>query len=590
MCAASAALLADAGWHCVTLDDPAAVQDTVVASASRQACERDLDLLLVGIGASVTTPAILAEVGKGHSAEVATEVVVALADPLDVLWHHWTNTVANGFVTPLNRTLDDVMCRPETLPDLVPIASLAPLIAAERIRLHTVAMAHLQVPILNHIFRDVLNVCRSMEAAANTQVSQDVYANATIALSDARRLISTVLFRDAGVTDTKARAAAVAEIPDMSISSLARLMAEKSGIARRDVALCLPNELVDGQSALFSKLAGRWTMRDIAESDLSRGQADLSFYDADAGLSVKEVADAANELAGQVHGVVLDADQSSRPSQPSGARTAIKSDAVTPTKDQPRLLVLGHSHIGAFDLAWKAQGPENLGLAYRSAHLNAPRFQPNFEQAKGGRRVAPGFRAALHDLLQTEKPDLIVALPMGNEYNAVAMTRVGPLFEFFAPGDTTQPTPGVCQIPYAMMRDQIATLARRNALLILSMISEIADCEVISLPPPPPIFDEDHIRAHPGRFAQAVSESGLNPADLRSRLWTLYVDVLADALAAIDTELFELPDAVFDYHAGQPFLAAPMRAQDPTHANASYGAIVLAALATRLVPARADAA
>ena len=68
----------------------------------------------------------------------------------------------------------------------------------------------------------------------------------------------------------------------MSISSLARLMAEKSGIARRDVALCLPNELVDGQSALFSKLAGRWTMRDIAESDLSRGQADLSFYDADA--------------------------------------------------------------------------------------------------------------------------------------------------------------------------------------------------------------------------------------------------------------------------------------------------------------------
>ena len=110
------------------------------------------------------------------------------------------------------------------------------------------------------------------------------------------------------------------------------------------------------------------------------------------------------------------------------------------------------------------------------------------------------------------------------------------------------------------------------------------------MPPPPPIFDEDHIRAHPGRFAQAVSESGLNPADLRSRLWTLYVDVLADALAAIDTELFELPDAVFDYHAGQPFLAAPMRAQDPTHANASYGAIVLAALATRLVPARADAA
>ncbi|NKB27692.1 MAG: hypothetical protein GKR99_09110 [Rhodobacteraceae bacterium] len=609
------------GWHCVVLDGQTAATPAMISTSRSQASARNLDLLVVGTGAAAIAPAVLAEVARGHGSETIIEVIVALADPLDVLWHDWTQRVSAGLIDPLDRALETLYDRAEHLPDIMPLASCAPLLAQDNLRLHTVPMAQLKTSVLDHLLRDVLGVVTTQPAGNKTPHDPDKRANAAIAQSDALRLISTVLFRDGGIADASERATALAKLPQQAVAELAALLQEHAPRTARQLALSLPDGLAEMWSKLGARLAGHWTTGRNTQVELCRGVAKLEYFDADAALSVGAIVRIADQLAGfptaigQVDQTLPRAGDNAAPVQAeapvsmTGGEAAaladppetdpaetdpagIESNApqFTALGRKPRLLVLGHSHIGALDLAWKASDAGLQQIDYRSAHLNSARFQPNFEQGRGGRRIASGFRPALDELLRGEAPDLIVALPMGNEYNAVAMTPVGPPFEFFAPDDTARPTPGVCQIPYAMMRAQIATLAERNALLILSEIAAAADCPVVALPPPPPIFDEGHIRAHPGRFASAVAEYGLNPPDLRARIWTLYVDILSHALAGTVADLMPLPDTVFECHAGQPYLAADMRAQDPTHANARYGARVLAQILTRLVPARADAA
>jgi len=608
--------LVKAGWHCVVLDGQTAATPAMIATSRSQASARRLDLLIVGSGAAAIAPAVLAEVARGHGSETIIEVVVSLADPLDVIWHDWTQQVSAGLIDPLDRALETLDDRAEHLPDLMPLASCAPLLAQDNLRLHTVPLAQLKTSAIDHIFRDVLGIVTTLPAGNATPHDPDKRANAAIAQSDALRLISTVLFRDGGIADASERAAALAILPQQAVAELTALLQEHAPRTGRQLALALPDGLAEMWSKLGARLAGHWTAGRNRQVELCRGVAKLEYFDADAALSVGAIARIADQLAGistamgQVDQTLPRAGDNAAPVQAeapvsmTGGEAAALADppetgpaetdpvgieSTAPGK-KPRLLVLGHSHIGALDLAWKASDAGLQQIDYRSAHLNSARFQPNFEQGRGGRRIASGFRPALNDLLRGEAPDLIVALPMGNEYNAVAMTPVGPPFEFFAPEDTARRTAGVCQIPYAMMRAQIATLAERNALLILSEIAAAADCPVVALPPPPPIFDEGHIRAHPGRFANAVAEYGLNPPDLRARIWALYVDILSDALAGTGADLMPLPDTVFEYHAGQPYLAADMRAQDPTHANARYGARVLAKILTRLVPARSDAA
>ena len=82
------------------------------------------------------------------------------------------------------------------------------------------------------------------------------------------------------------------------------------------------------------------------------------------------------------------------------------------------------------------------------------------------------------------------------------------------------------------------------------------------------------------RFRARLAEAlrGLNPADLRGRFWKLYCEVLSEGLAERDIPLQALPEAVFESHHGQRFLAPEMRAKDPTHGNAAYGAAVLTAI------------
>lgn len=189
------------------------------------------------------------------------------------------------------------------------------------------------------------------------------------------------------------------------------------------------------------------------------------------------------------------------------------------------------------------------------------------------RDLAPGLRDLIDAVIRRDRPDAVFAVPMGNEYNALAMIRHPQPFEVDMPGEPLGP-PDVPRIPLALMRAQIEDLARGNALLVwadIAAAARAAGARPILVPPPPPIADEAHIRAHPGRFGALVARHGLNPPALRRKLWLLYRDALARAAAQDGGTFVDVPDEIFE----DGFLARCYWQGDPTHANGAYGAIML---------------
>lgn len=243
------------------------------------------------------------------------------------------------------------------------------------------------------------------------------------------------------------------------------------------------------------------------------------------------------------------------------------------TDSAERLLGLGHSHLSALLKAWQIRRKEGR-TGRREAfftRLNHPSFQPNFETENGVRRLAPALEKRLRHILRVRAPDAVVCVLMGNEYNSMAMVRHPRPYDFAWPERGFAADPAAEEIPFAMMKAQLASLAGRNALLFWRTISEAVSCPLYLLPPPPPIRSEAHILAHPGNFGAMATKHGLNPPEFRHKMWQLYCEVLREAVAGSTTQFVELPGVVLE----NGYLAEPYWSQDPTHANAAYGEILL---------------
>lgn len=253
---------------------------------------------------------------------------------------------------------------------------------------------------------------------------------------------------------------------------------------------------------------------------------------------------------------------------------------IAPSAVGPRLLFTGHSHLGALAQAWTARRKAGRAgdLNVSMVRLGHQKFGPEFEVEAGTRRLTEGLIRRLKHVVRRDRPDAIVAILMGNEYNSLAMVRHPRPFDLIPRTDGMDPDlPG---IPEAMMVAQLAELAAQNALMIWKALAEDASCPIYLLPPPPPIASSAHIRSHPGQFGALVAKHGLNPAPLRRRMWLLYCQGLAQAVSGHPgTVFFDLPEDLFD----GGFLAEPHWQGDPTHGNALYGEALLTRIEARLV-------
>lgn len=245
------------------------------------------------------------------------------------------------------------------------------------------------------------------------------------------------------------------------------------------------------------------------------------------------------------------------------------------------LVGFGHSHLSCYLRAWQARRRRGRAGDARAhfVRLGHPDFQPNFEISDGARRISPALEKRIGRILARERPRAVLCALMGNEYNSLAMIPHPEPFDIDWPGERIA-DPAAQPIPPSLMRAEMAEIAARNALMLWRAIAAAAECPVYLVPPPPPIADGDHIRAHPGRFGEMVARHGLNPAPMRRRMWRIYRDVLSDGVAGSGTIFVDLPGKVME----DGYLARRFWRADPTHANAAYGEIMLTRILSRIAP------
>jgi hypothetical protein len=232
----------------------------------------------------------------------------------------------------------------------------------------------------------------------------------------------------------------------------------------------------------------------------------------------------------------------------------------------PRAVCIGHSHAANLEDAVRAQG--------------APVEVLNFWNHPGavitddsGTRLAPHIAARL--------APPVFSLVGGAVHYDIGLVLPPDPFDFIDPHAPDGPLlPGATLLPYGAMRRAMAT---RTApyLRIMDAVRDVVTGPVYHLQSPP-IFEAEAVQEDdPGWVMFYGRGRRMAPAHFRQKLWRLHSAIVADHCAATGITFIPCPP---ESMTGSGFLRPGLNGK-PAHANAAYGALVLAQVAARMTVA-----
>lgn len=219
-------------------------------------------------------------------------------------------------------------------------------------------------------------------------------------------------------------------------------------------------------------------------------------------------------------------------------------------------LVIGMSHTQALADALKFQGSDNINVI----NIRADRDKLYLSAINNQTTDMPTFMGARQ----------VFSMIGGNFHNVFGLTEHPSRFDFVYPGVSWIDTDGRWLIHYGMLREYF-TKKMNQELGILSLLRSNIGFPVYHMSSPPPALSEDSIRSNPKSFEKFL-HLGIAPPHLRMKLYRLHTDIIRDHCSSIGVEFMEIPPETTDENG---FLLPRYCANDPTHANAAYGALVL---------------
>ncbi|MDO9527137.1 MAG: hypothetical protein Q7J57_16620 [Gemmobacter sp.] len=215
-----------------------------------------------------------------------------------------------------------------------------------------------------------------------------------------------------------------------------------------------------------------------------------------------------------------------------------------------KIVVIGNSHVESLLRALQKRPDPDLEVF-------------NFRREAADMATSPAARAAMAERIGPV--DVLCFLIQGNLHNVLGLINDPQPF-WLAPAE-----PNGQLVSHSMMRAHMQARMKRNLEFAQAMAQAIPCRQRILIEPPPPAGDADHIRKHPGAFAEKIA-LGVSPDALRIQLYRLQSDVYREHATALDARFLPCPSAARDERG---FLAAQYWNADPTHGNAGYGALVL---------------
>ena len=125
-------------------------------------------------------------------------------------------------------------------------------------------------------------------------------------------------------------------------------------------------------------------------------------------------------------------------------------------------------------------------------------------------------------------------------------------------------------IPREMMKDHFRIGLDRQTRNLEPLKEHFSDSKVYHICSPPPVESAAHIQKYPGIFGRRL-EMGIAPAGLRKNLYEIQTEVYLEICQSLGITVINPPSESLTDNG---FLKDTYLNNDPTHANAKYGALV----------------
>ncbi|MBC2651538.1 hypothetical protein [Novosphingobium aerophilum] len=248
-----------------------------------------------------------------------------------------------------------------------------------------------------------------------------------------------------------------------------------------------------------------------------------------------------------------------------------------PDVPKPRILLFGDSHTYAIQRAIERRNAKGI-----VSPLEAHRLLKTKNNLVMGDTSFEDFLTLTGALRES---DVVVSMIGGNQHAVFSTIQHPQRFTFMLPGDVSA-EPGAELIPYRALAQHFNSGIRGRDGQSLAALREATRARVVHLQPPPPKRDNDHIlKHHESKFAQDnIADLGVSAPELRMAFWRLQSRLLEELCVELNIEVLPPPPAALDRHG---YLAPEFYASDATHANPSYGELVLQQIETSFGPAEA---
>ena len=226
----------------------------------------------------------------------------------------------------------------------------------------------------------------------------------------------------------------------------------------------------------------------------------------------------------------------------------------SPGPSRPQILVIGNSHTTAIAAALERAPDDRFELINLAVY---------FDPVNRRNKVVP---AHITEMFQ---PQRIICTFGGSEHSVMGLLEAPEHFDFRTPSDDRVET-GRVLIPYALVRSSLMQ-AMQTGLNNLRELRRLYDCPIVHLCTPPPFRQIGQKQVLPRVFQEQL-HLGISPASLRRKLHWLHSDIAREACAKEGVGFMEVPPACQD---ADGYLLQQYWSKDPTHGNASYGAMMI---------------
>ena len=239
-----------------------------------------------------------------------------------------------------------------------------------------------------------------------------------------------------------------------------------------------------------------------------------------------------------------------------------------------RIVGVGHSHLTALQRAWQSE--ENrynfefeklvLARALASRYATVPSIL-----AKDVRAFSP----PVLELLAERQNDntAFISLTGGNACNIFGLIEHSTPFDFIDPEEPDIPVENEnSTVPYRHIAQLLNEMMNPHLNELIALRAFVKG-RLAHFESPPPIRSNDYIRKNLDEFFRKVdTDRAISGSYLRLKLWRMQSRIYSRLCTQINVDFVRAPISAQD---GEGFLLPEYYSNNATHANSSYGALVL---------------